>query len=110
MNRRRLEIYHSNYKEDDVKDSEKFKAYQRLFNTNDGKIVLDDLKRISGLENALYDKDANRLYYLEGRRSIVCDIKEVVELSNDRMNQLLEAEKQEEAKGANNDGYNPNQH
>lgn len=92
-----------------MRDTEKFKIYQRVFNTEEGKVVLEDLERISGLKEPIYNDSANKLYYLEGRRSLVCDIREVVYMSDTDMAKYIKIEKEQE-EGALDVGnsYDPN--
>ena len=64
-------------------------CYQKVFNCNEGEIVLHDLVNRSFLlqSNNYSDKD---LRYIEGRRSIVLEIFNLLEFDEEKMNEIKE--------------------
>lgn len=64
-------------------------AYQRLFDTQDGKIVLKDLMKSCGFDATIVGKDSNETYYNEGARSVVLRIVQNCNLSVDKLNKMI---------------------
>ena len=64
-------------------------AYKTLFNTDDGVIVLDDMRTRFHLERPTFSSDAMEMAYLEGQRSVVLILQH---LSKDIDINILESE------------------
>ena len=88
-------------------DSERVFNYQKLFGSKLGKVVLDDLKEIVMHGKALFDAQPNRLYFLEGRRSIIADVIETIEVDDKTYAKMKEAEAEAKAKENSEDSYDP---
>lgn len=50
------------------------RIYARHFSTDDGKIILDHLQRLTFLRNHAADTPQGTLYYTEGQRALVLQI------------------------------------
>jgi hypothetical protein len=63
-------------------------AYKRLFNCNDGKIVLEDLSKICGnkVSSALPSFDSNRTFFHEGMRNVYLYINQKIERNKEKEN------------------------
>lgn len=59
--------------------------YRRVFNTDDGKAVLEDLKRFCGFENSSVgiEFDNNRTNFNEGKRKVYLMINNMLKGKND---------------------------
>jgi hypothetical protein len=44
--------------------------YRKLFSSDEGKIVLDDLARASGILQSNFSCETNQMYFLEGKRNL----------------------------------------
>ena len=53
-------------------------AYKTLFNTDDGVIVLDDMRTRFHLERQTFSSDAMEMAYLEGQRSVVLILQNLI--------------------------------
>jgi len=51
-------------------------AYRRLFDTPDGKAVLKDLSNYCFESESVYDDKHERIYFKEGRRSVILKIRQ----------------------------------
>ncbi len=68
-----------------------YEAYQVVFTSPAGKLVLADLKKISGVDNAFFPSviplgqtiDTNRLIFCEARRGLVLGIVDKIERVRD---------------------------
>lgn len=70
-------------------------AYQRLFNTDDGKTVLADLVKSCHLNVPVFDDNPNRMSYMDGERSVVLRIIKTLEVDPEIfINHLRESYKQ----------------
>lgn len=58
--------------------TENQQLYQRVFNTNDGKLVLADLKKRCFIDHTTYDDNHGRMSFSEGRRSIYVHITNIL--------------------------------
>lgn len=62
-----------------AKQAEVIRAYNRLFNTTDGKLVLEDLKRAHWINRPTFDVNTNLMSVREGERNVVLRIMALVE-------------------------------
>ena len=62
-----------------AKQAEVIRAYNRLFNTTDGKLVLEDLKQAHGINRPTFDVNTNLMSMREGERNVVLRIMALVE-------------------------------
>ena len=53
-------------------------TYQTLFNTDDGQIVLEDLRTRFHGDQPTFSSDALEMAYLEGQRSVILIIKNMM--------------------------------
>lgn len=53
-------------------------AYKRTFSTEDGQLVLDDLKARCGYENSVFNENPYVLACKEGGRAVLCYILEMM--------------------------------
>jgi hypothetical protein len=77
-------------------------AYQRLFDTEDGKKVLKDLMKSCGFDATIVGKDSHETYYNEGARSVVLRIVQNCGLSVDNLTKMIK-EMEEHYEDQNND-------
>lgn len=59
--------------ENEKKQQERIRAYKRLFKTDDGKVVLEDLERFCGFYNTSVseqDPNAYQTFFNEGKRRV----------------------------------------
>ena len=52
----------------------KREMYCKTFECDPGKFVLDDLKKFTGFESAPFVPDPQLAAYMQGRRSVLCEI------------------------------------
>jgi len=71
-------------------EKERYEIYIRLFNTEDGELVLEDLKQIGMIGKAMFDKDPNKMYFLLGRQSVIADVLGVSEMTKEQLDELTE--------------------
>lgn len=62
-----------------AKQAEVIRAYNRLFNTTDGKLVLEDLKQAHWINHPTFDVNTNLMSMREGERNVVLRIMALVE-------------------------------
>lgn len=62
-----------------AKQAEVIRAYNRLFNTTDGKLVLEDLKHAHWINRPTFDVNTNLMSMREGERNVVLRIMALVE-------------------------------
>lgn len=62
-----------------AKQAEVIRAYNRLFNTTDGKLVLEDLKQAHWINRPTFDANINLMSMREGERNVVLRIMALVE-------------------------------
>ena len=62
-----------------AKQAEVIRAYNRLFNTTDGKLVLEDLKQAHWINRPTVDVNTNLMSMREGERNVVLRIMALVE-------------------------------
>jgi len=67
--------------------AQKQQLYQRVFNTEDGKLVLEDLEKRCFIKHTTFDENHGKMSLNEGRRSIYVYIKDLI--SKD-LTQILE--------------------
>lgn len=53
--------------------------FRRLFETPEGAAVLHELEIFAQMNDAEYIADANLAAYLQGRRSVVCEIRKILQ-------------------------------
>jgi 2-keto-3-deoxy-L-rhamnonate aldolase RhmA len=62
-----------------LKDEERIGSYNRVFGTDEGKMVLDDIMRICGVDTISADLgNQNITYYNEGARAVGIKIKNII--------------------------------
>ena len=62
-----------------AKQAEVIRAYNRLFSTTDGKLVLEDLKQAHWISRPTFDVNINLMSMREGERNVVLRIMALVE-------------------------------
>lgn len=75
------------FKRNKVKDM--ILTYKRVFDTDDGKIVLDDLMRSCHMKNTTFDGDIHRMAFNEGARSVVLRILETMNVTEARLAEFM---------------------
>lgn len=60
------------------------RAYKRIFDTEDGKMVLDDLRQRSCFDRTTFSTDPGRTHYNEGRRSMILHVRFMANENNFR--------------------------
>ena len=73
------------------KAKETILAYQRLFDTADGKIVLKDLMKSCGFNATIVGQDSHETYFNEGARSVVLRINQNCNTSVDALNEMIKS-------------------
>lgn len=71
------------------KAKETILAYQRLFDTADGKLVLKDLMKACGFNASIIGEDSHSTYFNEGARSVILRITQNCNMSVDRLNEMI---------------------
>ena len=64
-------------------------AYQRLFDSEDGKTVLQDLCKSCHVFNSTFDKDPYETHFNEGARSVVLRIMKTVGMTETELENLM---------------------
>lgn len=64
-------------------------AYKRVFDSEDGKIILADLMKSCHYLNSTFDKDPYETHFNEGARSVVVRILKTTNTSMDKLNEML---------------------
>ena len=64
-------------------------AYQRVFDSEDGKLVLKDLMKSCNMMQSTYDKDPYETHFNEGARSVVVRILKTTNTSIEKLNEML---------------------
>jgi len=67
---------------------EKHGLYKRVFDSEDGKVLLADLERDCYLKSSLFSKDAMEMAFREGMRSIILHINSMRTLDIDDFKKL----------------------
>ena len=69
-------------------EKERKGVYQRVFESEDGRAVLEDLRAMAFFDSYGISDDDRRLCYLQGRRSVVGHILETISIKvkNERRN------------------------
>lgn len=75
-------------------------AYQKLFNSDEGKIVLLDLIKSCNVLNTTYSTDSHETAYREGERSVVLRILKTINTDPARVMELMKLGNQEDEKYA----------
>ncbi len=60
------------------------RAYKRIFDTEDGKMVLEDLKLRACFDRTTFSTDPGRTHFNEGRRSMVLHVRFMIDEDNFR--------------------------
>lgn len=79
-----------------AKGKRTIKAYQRLFATDDGKIVLQDLMQSCHMLSQNFGSDPNEAMYSEGERAVVLRILRTLNTDAEMLMKHLDAVHQEE--------------
>ncbi|MGE4193682.1 MAG: hypothetical protein AB7E51_09865 [Pseudodesulfovibrio sp.] len=58
------------------------RAYRRLFESADGRVVMDDLEKRGCFLRPTYSTDRGRTEFNEGRRSLVLHMKQMLDENN----------------------------
>ena len=58
------------------------RAYRRMFETPDGKTVMDDLEKRGCFLRSSYSTDPGRTQFNEGRRSLILHVKHMLDETN----------------------------
>jgi len=61
-----------------IKPEELIKIYQRIFKSEDGKNILEDLEKRCNVHNTSFSNDANETAFREGQRAVVLFIKSML--------------------------------
>lgn len=69
------------------------KSYQKVFDSEDGKAVLYDMMKTNGMFSTTFHENPTTMAYMEGRRSFVADL---VELLNKDVTQIHKLMKEQE--------------
>lgn len=67
------------YEQKQARQAEVIRAYHRLFNTTDGKLVLEDLKAAHWINRPTFDANTNLMSMREGERNVVLRIMSLIE-------------------------------
>lgn len=70
--------------------TKRLQAYRRLFSTDDGKLVLEDLMKSCYVKGSVVGKDPYETYYNEGARSVVLRIMQTVGITEAQIKQIAE--------------------
>lgn len=64
-------------------------AYQNLFNSEPGRVVLEDMAKRYWFYKSMQDINPQIVAHREGERSVICDIKNMLNINTtDLMNQI----------------------
>ena len=64
-------------------------AYKRVFDSEDGKLILNDLMKSCHFMQSTYDKDPYETHFNEGARSVIVRILKTQNTSMDKVNELI---------------------
>jgi hypothetical protein len=67
-----------------------YNAYRRLFSTEDGKIVLQDLMNACNFLKPSIGETPDDTYFNEGKRSVVLSIMQTSSMTTEEINKLIE--------------------
>lgn len=70
------------------------RAYKRLFDSDDGKVVLQDLAKSCNFSLSSFDSDPYRTAYNEGVRSVILRLFDILDTDLEIIIQLLKREKE----------------
>jgi hypothetical protein len=59
--------------------------YKKVFGTDEGMKVLKELMKNCNFINGTYSDDQGKMYFYEGRRSVVCEILDYVNMNLDML-------------------------
>lgn len=65
-----------------VSPLELHRAYKRIFDTPDGRTIMDDLEKRGCFERSSFSPEAGRTEFNEGRRSLVLHVKHMLNETN----------------------------
>ena len=72
------------------------RAYKTIFETSEGKDVLQDLMKTSFFTKSIFTPEPNTMAYYEGRRSVVLDILALLDKKEEDILKILERSKNQE--------------
>ena len=65
-------------------------AYKKLFESDDGDVVLKDLRTRFHLDQPIFSTDAMEMAYLEGQRSVVLIIQNLMKDPENNLTEMIE--------------------
>lgn len=66
------------------------RAYRRLFSTEDGKIVLEDLMKSNFIGHTIVGNDVHHTYFNEGARSVILRIIQTCGMEENQLKILID--------------------
>jgi hypothetical protein len=66
------------------------RAYRRLFSTEDGQLVLDDLMKANFIGRTVVGSDVQHTYFNEGARSVILRIIQTCEMDEKQLKILID--------------------
>ena len=70
-------------------------SFQKVFNSDEGKVVLDYLSRYCSFQNPMFNEDANQLIFNEGKRNVFLFIQSYINSDPKKLEQMLKGQSEE---------------
>ena len=71
-------------------------AFQKVFNSDDGKVVLDYLSRYCSFKAPMFNGDANQLIFNEGKRNVFLFIQSYINSDPKQLEKMLEGQSEDQ--------------
>ena len=70
-------------------------TFQKVFNSEDGKVVLDYLSRYCNFQNPMFNGDANQLIFNEGKRNVFLFIQSYINSDPKKLEEMLKGQSED---------------
>lgn len=70
-------------------------TFQKVFNTDDGKVVLDYLSRYCSFQTPMFNGDANQLIFNEGKRNVFLFIQSYINSDPKKLEEMLKGQSED---------------
>ena len=70
-------------------------TFQKVFNSDEGKVVLDYLSRYCSFQAPMFNGDANQLIFNEGKRNVFLFIQSYINSDPTKLEQMLKGQSEE---------------
>lgn len=87
------------------KNRDVIKAYHRLFNTVDGKIVLQDLMQKHNMLKPVFDENPYSMAHKEGERNVVLRLMQFLNVSGEALEEMTKEQTERDAQYYEEEDY-----